>query len=148
MKEIEELIKAPMEDWFTTHEAKERFGVPAYMVYRWGPRLEAVGLARKVGSSNRDRSLWLVTMTAIRFLQSRKGKVGAPKRRGRLNEVRSYVLAYIKKAGYSPTLTEIAEGCDLSSKSHAGYYVDLLIQRGVLSPGKRNSPRGLTIQEV
>ena len=62
------------EQWLLSKQLEDD-GVPWYMVYRWGAHLEEHGLARKLGG---QRGLWLISPAGVRFLQSRRGKIGRP----------------------------------------------------------------------
>jgi len=62
------------EQWLLSKQLEDD-GVPRYMVYRWGAHLEEHGLARKLGG---QRGLWLISPAGVRFLQSRRGKIGRP----------------------------------------------------------------------
>lgn len=61
--------------WLTTTEAQEEHGVPRHLVYRWGPRLEEAGHARKFDG---QRGMWLVDPEAVEFLKGRRGRIGRP----------------------------------------------------------------------
>jgi len=67
-------------DWITTEQAQRDHDIPPYTVYRWARTLSMAGLARKVGRSaiGQGGGLWLLSPLAVKFLKSRKGKVGNP----------------------------------------------------------------------
>ncbi len=67
--------KTAKREWITTTEAWVEFGVPRHLVYRWGPRLEAAGHAKKF---DRQRGMWLVDLEAVEFLKGRRGRIGRP----------------------------------------------------------------------
>ena len=58
--------------------------------------------------------------------------------------VLGFVESFLEDNGYAPTLDEIRESVGLSSKSHAGYYLDALEEEGLVER-KRWTPRGLRL---
>ena len=58
--------------------------------------------------------------------------------------VLGFVEGFLEDNGYAPTLDEIRESIGLSSKSHAGYYLDALEEKGLIER-KPRTPRGLRL---
>lgn len=54
-----------------------------------------------------------------------------------------FVKAYVKKNGFAPSVEEIAEGVDLSSKTAVRHHLDVLKDEGTITwtPGKYRSLR-------
>jgi len=48
----------------------------------------------------------------------------------KLNLILSYIMVYVAKNGYSPTIREIRDGCAISSTSLVYYYLEKLHDNG------------------
>lgn len=67
----------------TTTELREQHGISPHIVYTWGPRLQELGLARKVmnTSTKSRRGIWLVAPGGVDYLKTRIGARGRPNQR-------------------------------------------------------------------
>lgn len=52
------------------------------------------------------------------------------------NKILSFIDAYIKEHGYSPTMREIGEAVGISSTSHVSYWIDRLVEEGKITKQK------------
>lgn len=59
----------------------------------------------------------------------------------KLNEVYTYITNYIKENGFAPSVREICSKLNVKSTATASYYLDKLIERGLLekSPSKKRT---------
>ncbi len=59
-------------------------------------------------------------------------------------EVLEYIKDFMKKNGYTPTLTEIGEGVGLESKATVHDHFESLVKKGYITKyGKRYSVKGM-----
>jgi len=65
-------------------------------------------------------------------------------RRDYRGEVLGFVERFVTDNGYPPTMDEIRESVGLCSKSHVGYYLDVLEEEGLVKR-KPRTPRGLRL---
>lgn len=68
----------------------------------------------------------------------------AKQRRDFRSEVLGFLHSYVAENGYPPTFDEIKQSVGLSSKSHVRYYLDALVQDGLIERMPR-TPRGLRL---
>lgn len=68
----------------------------------------------------------------------------ARQRRDYRSEVLAFLQNYVAENGYPPTCDEIRQSVGLSSKSHVRYYLDVLVQEGLIERMPR-TPRGLRL---
>jgi SOS-response transcriptional repressor LexA len=66
------------------------------------------------------------------------------KRRDLRHEVLGFVHRFVQENGFAPTCDEIRRAVDLSSRSHASYYLGILEREGHIQRTPR-SPRGLRL---
>ena len=80
MTNIEELVtieELGQLGWVTATQAARK-GIPLYTIYRWGKALAREGLARKLKLTG--RGMWIISPEGLKFLRSRQGQVGRPRR--------------------------------------------------------------------
>lgn len=65
-----------------------------------------------------------------RSVQRTPPPVAADPQPPKIDRVLAFIASFIEDKHHSPNLIEIAHGCELSSKSHAKYYVDRLRAAG------------------
>ena len=59
-------------------------------------------------------------------------------------KILAYIEGYLLSVGYPPTFQEIAEGCNISSKSTVSYYLDKLVGEGKITK-KPGIPRSICV---
>lgn len=63
-----------------------------------------------------------------------------------IKAIRNFIVSYILEHKYSPSVREIADGVGLKSTSSAQYYLDIMIEAGILETDtKPRQPRALRI---